>query len=86
MPCLCDQLTVTAPGFAPVKQIIDATHERGVPANLDGDDWLGAQLSKDMCATIFFEVSCCSRSFIHDIPMAAGQHTYSPTVNITSEP
>ena len=55
---LCGQLTVTAPGFAPVKQIIDAAHEWGVPANLDGGDWLAGQLSKDMCATIFFEVSC----------------------------
>ena len=59
------QLTVTSPGFAPVTKIIDATHEYGVPANLDGDVWLREQLSKDMCATIFFEVSFDCRRTVH---------------------
>ena len=57
------QLTVTSPGFAPVTKIIDATHEYGLPANLDGDVWLREQLSKDMCATIFFDraLQICSK-------------------------
>lgn len=47
---------MTAPGFEPVKKIIDANHEVGVPADLDGPEWMAGQLSKNVCAQIYFEV------------------------------